>query len=78
LLNAAASREFANALRTLKQGGAKGLVIDLRGVAVGQQEPALQMLSLIATKRQVAQVEYRAGNRYKVRPLNLPKPPPAR
>ena len=75
LLNAAASREFANALRTLKQGGAKGLVIDLRGVAVGQQEPALQMLSLIATKRQVAQVEYRAGNRYKVRPLNLPKPP---
>ncbi|MCL6534851.1 MAG: hypothetical protein K6U77_02175 [Armatimonadetes bacterium] len=75
LLNAAASREFANALRTLKQGGAKGLVIDLRGVAVGQQEPALQMLSLIATKRQVAQVEYRAGNRYKTRPLNLPKPP---
>ena len=75
LLNAAASREFANALRTLKQGGAKGLVIDLRGVAVGQQEPALQMLSLIATKRQVAQVEYRAGNRYKVRPLNLPKLP---
>jgi carboxyl-terminal processing protease len=75
LLNAAASREFANALRTLKQGGAKGLVIDLRGVAVGQQEPALQMLSLIATKRQVAQVEYRDGNRYKMRPLNLPKPP---
>ena len=75
LLNAAASREFANALRTLKQGGAKGLVIDLRGVAVGQQEPALQMLSLIATKRQVAQVEYRDGNRYKMRPLNLPKLP---
>jgi carboxyl-terminal processing protease len=75
LLNAAASREFANALRTLRQGGAKGLVIDLRGVAVGQQEPALQMLSLIATKRQVAQVEYRDGNRYKMRPLNLPKPP---
>ena len=75
LLNAAASREFASALRTLKQGGARGLVIDLRGVAVGQQEPALQMLSLIATKRQVAQVEYRDGNRYKMRPLNLPKPP---
>jgi hypothetical protein len=33
------------------------------------------MLSLIATKRQVAQVEYRAGNRYKVRPLNLPNRP---
>lgn len=75
LLNAAASREFANALRTLKQGGAKGLVIDLRGVAIGQQEPALQMLSLIATKQQVAQVEYRDGNRYKMRPLRLPKPP---
>jgi C-terminal peptidase prc len=75
LLNAAASREFASALHTLKQGGAKGLVIDLRGVAIGQQEPALQMLSLIATKRQVALVEYRDGNRYLTRPLSLPKPP---
>jgi carboxyl-terminal processing protease len=76
LLNAAASREFANALRTLKQGGAKGLVIDLRGVAVGQQEPALQMLSLIATKRQVAQVEYRDGQPLQGAPApNLPKPP---
>jgi carboxyl-terminal processing protease len=75
LLNAAASREFASAMRTLKQGGAKGLVIDLRGVAIGQQEPALQMLSLIATKRQVARVEYRDGNRYLTRPLSLPKSP---
>jgi carboxyl-terminal processing protease len=75
LLNAAASREFANALRTLKQGGARGLVIDLRGVAVGQQEPALQMLSLIATKQQIAQIEFRDGARYKMRPLRLPKPP---
>ena len=75
LLNAAASREFANALRTLKQGGARGLVIDLRGVAVGQQEPALQMLSLLATKQQVAQIEFRDGARYKMRPLRLPKPP---
>lgn len=79
LLNAAASREFANALRTLKQGGAKGLVIDLRGVAIGQQEPALHMLSLLATKPQVAQIEYRDGNKYKLRPLKLPKAPqPAR
>lgn len=75
LLNAAAQRAFANALRTLKQGGAKGLVIDLRGVAIGQQEPALHMLSLLATKSQVAQVEYRDGNRYRTRPLNLPKAP---
>lgn len=79
ILNAAASREFANALRTLKQGGAKGLVIDLRGVAIGQQEPALQIISLIATKQQVAQVEYRDGNRYRTRPLRLTNAPqPAR
>ncbi|MCX7925720.1 MAG: S41 family peptidase [Fimbriimonadales bacterium] len=79
LLNAAASREFASALRTLKQGGAKGLIIDLRGVAMGQQEPALQILSLIATKPTVAQVEYRDGKTYKKRPLTLPKAPqPAR
>lgn len=79
LLNAAAQRAFANALRTLKQGGAKGLVIDLRGVAIGQQEPALHMLSLLATKPQVAQIEYRDGNKYKLRPLKLPKAPqPAR
>ncbi len=75
LLNAAASREFASALRTLKKGGAKGLVIDLRGVAIGQQEPALQILGLLAAKRQVAQVEYREGKRYKTRPLNLPNAP---
>jgi carboxyl-terminal processing protease len=75
LLNAAAAREFASALRTLKQGGAKGLIIDLRGVAIGQQEPTLQMLSLVATKRQIAQVEYREGKNYKKRPLNLPKAP---
>ncbi|MCS7209972.1 MAG: S41 family peptidase [Fimbriimonadales bacterium] len=75
LLNAAAAREFTNALRTLKQGGAKGLILDLRGVAIGQQEPALQILSLLATKRQVAQVEYRDGKSYKRRPLNLPKAP---
>ncbi|MCS7190333.1 MAG: S41 family peptidase [Fimbriimonadales bacterium] len=75
LLNAAASREFAQALRTLKQGGAKGLIIDLRGVAIGQQEPALQILSLLATKRQVALVEYREGKRYKKRPLILPTAP---
>jgi carboxyl-terminal processing protease len=75
LLNAAAAREFASALRTLKQGGAKGLIIDLRGVAIGQQEPTLQILSLVATKRQVAQVEYREGKNYKKRPLNLPKAP---
>jgi carboxyl-terminal processing protease len=75
LLNAVAAREFANALRTLKQSGAKGLIIDLRGVAIGQQEPMLQLLSLIAAKRQVAQVEYREGKTYKKRPLNLPKAP---
>ncbi|MFN3689862.1 MAG: S41 family peptidase [Fimbriimonadales bacterium] len=75
LLNAVAAREFATALRTLKAGGVKGLIIDLRGVAIGQQEPTLQILSLLATKRQVAQVEYREGNRYKTRPLNLPKAP---
>jgi C-terminal processing protease CtpA/Prc len=78
LLNAAASREFANALRTLKQGGAKGLVIDLRGVAVGQQEPALQMLSLIATKRQVAQVEYRDGQPLQGAPAEPAQAAPAR
>ncbi|MDW8107942.1 MAG: S41 family peptidase [Armatimonadota bacterium] len=75
LLNEAASREFANALRTLQRGGAKGLVIDLRGVAIGQQEPALQLLSLLVSKRQVAQVEYREGKTYKKRPLTLPKAP---
>ncbi|MGQ9657410.1 MAG: S41 family peptidase, partial [Fimbriimonadales bacterium] len=75
LLNAAAQREFANALRTLKQGGAKGLVIDLRGVAIGQQEPALHMLSLLSAKPQVAQIEYRDGDKYKLRPLKLPKAP---
>lgn len=75
LLNAAASREFASALRTLRQGGARGLIIDLRGVAIGQQEPALQLLTLLATKRQVALVEYRDGKSYKKRPLNLPRAP---
>ncbi|MFN7162376.1 MAG: S41 family peptidase, partial [Fimbriimonadales bacterium] len=75
LLNAAAAREFASALRTLKQGGAKGLIIDLREVAIGQQEPALQILSLLATKRQIALVEYREGKSYKTRPLTLPKAP---
>ncbi|MCS7300159.1 MAG: S41 family peptidase [Fimbriimonadales bacterium] len=75
LLNAAASREFANALRTLQQGGAKGLIIDLRGVAIGQQEPALQILSLLSNRRQIAQIEYREGKTYKKRPLNLPKAP---
>lgn len=79
LLNAAAAREFTNALRTLRQGGAKGLVLDLRGVAIGQQEPALQMMSQLITKRQIAQVEYREGKSYKKRPLNLPNAPqPAR
>lgn len=77
LINATAAREFAHALRTLKQGGAKGFVIDLRGVAIGQQEPALQMLSLLVSKRQVAQVEYRDGKTYKKRPLTLPKAPQA-
>ena len=75
LLNAAAAREFASALRTLKQGGAKGLIIDLRGVAIGQQESALQILSLLATKRQIALVEYREGKSYKTRPLTLPRAP---
>ncbi len=75
LLNAAAAREFASALRTLKQGGAKGLIIDLRGVAIGQQESALQILSLLAAKRQIALVEYREGKSYKTRPLSLPKAP---
>ncbi|MCS6919422.1 MAG: S41 family peptidase, partial [Fimbriimonadales bacterium] len=75
LLNAAAAREFATALRTLRQGGAKGLVLDLRGVAIGQQEPALQILSQLAVKRQIAQVEYRNDKTYKKRPLNLPKAP---
>ncbi len=75
LLNAAAAREFENALRVLKQGGAKGLIIDLRGVAIGQQEPTLQMLTHLATKRAIAQVEYREGKTYKQRPLNLPKAP---
>ncbi|MCX7992797.1 MAG: S41 family peptidase, partial [Fimbriimonadales bacterium] len=50
-----------------------------RGVAMGQQEPALQILSMLATKQTVAQVEYRDGKSYKKRPLNLPKAPqPAR
>ncbi|MFN4032967.1 MAG: S41 family peptidase [Fimbriimonadales bacterium] len=75
LLNAAAAREFENALRALKQGGAKGLIIDLRGVAIGQQEPTLQMLTQLATKRAIALVEYREGKTYKQRPLNLPKAP---
>ncbi|GIV07469.1 MAG: peptidase S41 [Fimbriimonadales bacterium] len=75
LLNAAAAREFTNALRTLRQGGAKGLILDLRGVAIGQQEPALRILSQLATKRTIAQVEYRNGKSYRKRPLNLPQAP---
>lgn len=74
-LNVQAEREFTQALRTLQQGGAKGLVIDLRQTAIGQQEPALKILSQLVRTRRVGTIEYREGSAYKKRPLNLPSEP---
>jgi carboxyl-terminal processing protease len=78
LLNSAAVKEAANALKTLQQGGMKGLVIDLRGTAIGQQDACLQMLQPLISKQSgrgkqvaVAMVEYREGKQYRKRPLNL-------
>ncbi len=78
LLNSAAAKEAANALKTLQQGGMKGLVIDLRGTAIGQQEACLQILQPFISKQSgrakqvpVALVEYREGKQYRKRPLSL-------
>lgn len=75
LLNSAAAKELSNALKTLQQGNMKGLIIDLRGTAIGQQEASLQILQRLVATRQVALVEYREGKSYRKRPLTLPQPP---
>lgn len=75
LLNGAAAKELPTALQSLQQGGMKGLVIDLRNTAIGQQEAVLQMLARLVNKRQVALVEVREGKQYRKRPLNLKSAP---
>lgn len=75
ILNSRAENEFRQALRTLQQGGIKGLVIDLRQTAIGEQEPAFRILQSLVQTRQVGFVEYREGNAYKKRPLLLPSSP---
>jgi C-terminal processing protease CtpA/Prc len=79
LLNGTAAKEAATALKTLQQGGMKGLIIDLRGTAVGHQDACLQILQPFITKQggrgkqvPVALVEYREGKQYRKRPLSLP------
>jgi C-terminal processing protease CtpA/Prc len=78
LLNGAAVKEAATALKSLQQGGMKGLVIDLRGTAIGQQDACLQILQPLISKQSgrgkqipVALVEYRQGKQYRKRPLSL-------
>jgi len=75
LLNNAAAKEFANTLKTLQASNMKGLIIDLRGTAIGQQEASLQILQRLVAKRQVALVEYREGKSYRKRPLTLAQSP---
>ncbi len=75
LLNSASAKELPNALQTLQKGTMQGLIIDLRGTAIGQQEASLQILQRLIAKRQVALVEYREGKAYRKRPLSLAQPP---
>ncbi|GBC93940.1 Carboxy-terminal processing protease CtpB [bacterium HR15] len=75
LLNSAAAKELPAILKTLQQGNMKGLIIDLRGTAIGQQEASLQVLQRLVSKRQVALVEYRDGKNYRKRPLTLGQAP---
>ncbi len=75
MLNGKAEQEFRQALKTLQKGGAKGLVLDLRQTAIGQQEPMLKLLSHLARKQTVAQVETRNGKNYTKTPLKLSEAP---
>jgi len=75
LLNSAAAKEFNSALQTLQRGNMRGLIIDLRGTAIGQQEASLQILQRLVSKRAVALVEYREGKSYRKRPLTLSQSP---
>ncbi|MFQ3610865.1 MAG: S41 family peptidase [Fimbriimonadales bacterium] len=77
LLNARAASEFSNVMTTLQKGGANALVIDLRGTAIGQQEPTLQILNQLVRQRTVATVEYREGKQMRKRALNLRQEPKA-
>lgn len=77
LLNARAASEFSNVMTTLQKGGANALVIDLRGTAIGQQEPTLQILNQLVRQRTVAAVEYREGKQMRKRALNLRQEPKA-
>lgn len=77
LLNNRAVSEFTNGMSTLQKGGANALVIDLRGTAIGQQEPTLQILSQLVRQRSVAMVEYREGKQMRKRALNLRQDPKA-
>lgn len=71
ILNTQAVREFNQAIRTLQQGGMRGLILDLRQTAIGQQESAIKILSQLLRVRQVGLVETREGRAYKKRPLLL-------
>ena len=77
MLNPRAVSEFNSALDTLRKGGANALVIDLRGTAIGQQEPTLQILSQLVRQRAVAMVETREGKQMSKRALNLRQEPKA-
>lgn len=74
-LNKRAEQEFQQALKTLQKGGAKGLILDLRQTAMGQQEPMLKILTQVVRKRTVGQVETRQEKGYRKQPLNLPTEP---
>jgi C-terminal processing protease CtpA/Prc len=75
LLNASAVKEFTRALQTLQKSQIQGLIIDLRGTAIGQQEASLQVLQNLVATRTVGQVEYREDKSYRKRPLTLAASP---
>ncbi len=78
LLSTRTVSEFNNALATLQKGGASALVIDLRGTAIGQQEPTLQILNQLVRERKVATVEFREGDKKRKRALTLKQEPKAK